>query len=89
MRTIPSSSFTSSEDNGYKTVSGHLRITVQSVSDVIASLWKEEEEPKCTRALAVMDVGKVGMLVITKLIEKQSSFPANRMLANDLFLHTM
>jgi hypothetical protein len=34
--------FPSKEDNGYKTVSGHLRIMAQSASNVIPSRWEEE-----------------------------------------------
>jgi hypothetical protein len=34
--------FASEEDNGYKTVSGHLQIMAQSPNDVIASRWEEE-----------------------------------------------
>lgn len=34
--------FASKEDNGYKTVSGHLRIMAQSASDVISARWEEE-----------------------------------------------
>jgi hypothetical protein len=34
--------FTSKEDSGYKKVSGHLRIMVQSASDVVASKWAKE-----------------------------------------------
>jgi hypothetical protein len=34
--------FTSKEDSGYKTVSGHLRIMVRSARDVIALRWEEE-----------------------------------------------
>jgi hypothetical protein len=34
--------FASKGDNGYKTVSGHLRIMVQSAGDVIALRWEEE-----------------------------------------------
>jgi hypothetical protein len=32
--------FASKEDNGYRTVSGHLRIMVQGASDVIAARWE-------------------------------------------------
>lgn len=34
--------FASEEDNGYKIVSGHLRIMAQSASYVITSRWEEE-----------------------------------------------
>ena len=34
--------FISKEDSGYRKVSGHLRIMVQSASDVIASKWAKE-----------------------------------------------
>jgi hypothetical protein len=34
--------FASKEDNGYKTVSGYLRIMAQSASDVISARWEEE-----------------------------------------------
>jgi hypothetical protein len=34
--------FSSKEDNGYKTVSGHLRIMADSANDVISSRWGEE-----------------------------------------------
>lgn len=30
------------EDNGYRTVSGHLRIMAQNASDVISSRWEKE-----------------------------------------------
>ena len=34
--------FSSKDDDGYKTVSGHLQIMSQSANNVIASRWKEE-----------------------------------------------
>ena len=34
--------FASEGDNGYKTVSGYLRIMAQSAVDVIISRWEEE-----------------------------------------------
>jgi hypothetical protein len=34
--------FASKEDNGYKTVSGHLQVMSQSANNVIASRWEEE-----------------------------------------------
>ena len=30
------------EDNGYKTVSGHLQIIAQNASNVISTQWEEE-----------------------------------------------
>jgi hypothetical protein len=41
--------FPSKEDNGYKTVSGHLRIMVQSASEVIFSRWDEERRVSAGR----------------------------------------
>ena len=35
--------FLSKEDNGYRTVSGHLRIMAGNACSVIASRWEEEE----------------------------------------------
>ena len=35
--------FSSKEDKGYQTVSGHLHIMARSACNVIASRWKEEE----------------------------------------------
>jgi hypothetical protein len=34
--------FASNEDNGYRTVSGHLRIMAQSASPVISARWEME-----------------------------------------------
>jgi len=34
--------FASKEDNGYRTLSGHLRIMVQSVGEVINARWETE-----------------------------------------------
>jgi hypothetical protein len=34
--------FASKEDNGYRTLSGHLRIMVQSVGEVISARWETE-----------------------------------------------
>jgi ABC-type protease/lipase transport system fused ATPase/permease subunit len=34
--------FASSEDNGYRTVSGHLRIMTQSASAAISARWQIE-----------------------------------------------
>ena len=34
--------FVSREDNGYRTISGHLKIMAQDASDVITSRWEEE-----------------------------------------------
>jgi hypothetical protein len=34
--------YISKDDNGYKTISGHLQIMVQSASDVVALRWEEE-----------------------------------------------
>jgi hypothetical protein len=34
--------FASEEDNGYRVVSGHLRIMALSANDVISSRWEEE-----------------------------------------------
>ena len=34
--------FAAKEDNGYRTVSGHLRIMTQSAGEVISSNWKAE-----------------------------------------------
>jgi hypothetical protein len=34
--------FASEEDNGYRMVSGHLRIMALSANDVISSRWEEE-----------------------------------------------
>ncbi|KAL9131006.1 MAG: hypothetical protein Q9217_000948 [Psora testacea] len=46
--------FLSKENDGYRTVSGHLRIMAESVCNVIASRWEEEERinivcPKLSR----------------------------------------
>jgi hypothetical protein len=35
--------FASKEDNGYKTVSGHLQIMVQGARDVVALRWDDED----------------------------------------------
>lgn len=35
--------FTSRDDNGYETVSGHLHIMVQSATNVIATKWEKED----------------------------------------------
>jgi hypothetical protein len=35
--------FASKEDNGYKTVSGHLQIMVQSARDAISLRWERED----------------------------------------------
>jgi hypothetical protein len=35
--------FASREDNGFKTISGHLQIMAQSADDVISLRWAEEE----------------------------------------------
>jgi hypothetical protein len=34
--------FVSRNDNGYKTVSGHLQIMAGSASSIVASRWEEE-----------------------------------------------
>ena len=34
--------FASKDDNGYRTVSGYLRIMAQSAGEVISSRWDEE-----------------------------------------------
>jgi hypothetical protein len=34
--------FASKEDNGYRTISGHLRIMAQSATNVIAVRWEGE-----------------------------------------------
>jgi hypothetical protein len=34
--------FASKEDNGYRTVSGHLRIMAQNASEVIGTQWEME-----------------------------------------------
>ncbi|KAF2198403.1 hypothetical protein GQ43DRAFT_163670 [Delitschia confertaspora ATCC 74209] len=41
--------FTSKEDHGYKTVSGHLQIMVQSANKVITSRWEEEHRVNAAR----------------------------------------
>ncbi|KAL9084632.1 MAG: hypothetical protein Q9165_007987 [Trypethelium subeluteriae] len=41
--------FTSKEDNGYETVSGHLQIMVQSASDIITFRWEEESRVDAAR----------------------------------------
>lgn len=35
--------FSSKENNGYRTVSGHLRIMAEDACNIIASRWEEEE----------------------------------------------
>lgn len=35
--------FQSEENNGYRTVSGHLQIMVKSAGDVIALRWEQED----------------------------------------------
>ena len=34
--------FAAKEENGYRTVSGHIRIMAQSAGEVISSRWDEE-----------------------------------------------
>ena len=36
--------FAAKEDNGYRTVSGHIRIMAQSAGDVISSSWETEKQ---------------------------------------------
>ena len=35
--------FAAKEDNGYRTVSGHIRIMAQSAGEVISSSWETEK----------------------------------------------
>jgi hypothetical protein len=47
--------FASNEDNGYRTVSGHLRIMAQDAINIICSRWEEEKrvnsggQPRCVK----------------------------------------
>lgn len=41
--------FASREDNGYRTVSGHLRIMAQDAGEIISSRWEEERRVNAGR----------------------------------------
>ena len=41
--------FASREDNGYRTLSGHLQIMAQNASEVISSRWEEERRVNAGR----------------------------------------
>ena len=41
--------FAAKEDNGYRTVSGHIRIMAQSAGEVISSSWETEKRVNAGR----------------------------------------
>ena len=41
--------FASKEDNGYRTVSGHMRIMAQDADETISSRWEEERRVNAGR----------------------------------------